>query len=156
MWKEFKEFAFKGNVMDMAVGVMIGAAFGAIVTSLVNHIFMPLLGLIVGNQNLDKLFLVLKAPEGSTAEEIGRMSLEKAQEAGATVLAYGSFISAVINFFLIAIIIFMFVKLIKKATSLVKKPEEKKEARKCPYCKSEIADDATRCPHCTSELDAKA
>lgn len=153
MWKEFKEFAFKGNVIDLAVGVMIGAAFGAIVTSLVNDIFMPLFGLIFGTQNLDKLFAVLKVPEGMTVEAAKMMDLAAAKEAGVTCLSYGSFIAAIVNFILIALVIFFVVKLIKKATSLRKKEEEPApEPRVCPYCKSEIADDATRCPHCTSEL----
>ena len=153
MWKEFKKFAFKGNVMDLAVGVMIGAAFGAIVTSLVNDICMPLIGLIFGDRSFDQLFLVLKAPEGADVS-----TLEKAVESGAAVLKYGSFLNAVINFLIIAIVIFIVVKLINKATSLTKKKEEEapaKPARVCPYCKSEIADDATRCPHCTSQLDKK-
>ncbi|MBQ2517384.1 MAG: large conductance mechanosensitive channel protein MscL [Clostridia bacterium] len=157
MWKEFKEFAFKGNVMDMAVGVMIGAAFGAIVTSLVNDIFMPLLGLIVNTKNLDQVFAVLKCPEGMDVAAVKALDLAAAKEAGATVLSYGAFISAVINFILIAVIIFFVVKLIKKVTSLTKKKEEEapaKEPRLCPYCKSEIAEDATRCPHCTSQLEA--
>ena len=153
MWKEFKKFAFKGNVIDLAVGVMIGSAFGAIVTSLVNDIFMPLIGLIIGTQNLDKLFLILKVPEG--VDKAALTTLDAAKEAGATVMTYGAFLSAVLNFILIAIIIFIIVKLINKATELAKKKEEPapaKPARVCPYCKQEIADDATRCPHCTSEL----
>ena len=158
MWKEFKKFAFKGNVIDLAVGVMIGAAFGAIVTSLVNDICMPLLGLIIGTQNLDKLFAVLKVPEGITVEAARAMSLADAQAAGVTVLSYGNFLSAIVNFLLIALIIFLIVKAINKATSLTKKKQEEapaKPARVCPYCKQEIADDATRCPHCTSVLDEK-
>ena len=158
MWKEFKAFAFKGNVIDLAVGVMIGAAFGAIVTSVVNDIFMPLIGLIIGTQNFDQLFAVLKVPEGVTVEAARAMSLADAQAAGVTVLPYGNFISAVVNFFIIAFVIFLVVKAINKATSLKKKPAEEapaKPARVCPYCKQEIADDATRCPHCTSQLETK-
>lgn len=155
MWKEFKQFAFKGNVMDLAVGMMIGSAFGAIVTALVNNIIMPLFGLILGTQNFDKLFAVLKVPEGITVEAAKAMDMATAVENGVTVLPYGAFISAIINFLIIAVVLFIIVKLINKATSMVKKPVEEapaKPARVCPYCKQEIADDATRCPHCTSQL----
>ncbi len=157
IFKEFKKFAFKGNVIDLAVGVMIGAAFGSIVTSLVNDIVMPVFGLIIGTENLDQLYLVLKAPADGTS--IAGLSLADAQAAGATVMAYGKFIAAIINFLLIAIIIFVIVSLIKKAASLGKKKEEEaptKPARICPYCRQEVADDATRCPHCTSDISADA
>ncbi|MGN0808776.1 MAG: large conductance mechanosensitive channel protein MscL [Christensenellales bacterium] len=155
MWKEFKQFAFKGNVMDLAIGVMIGAAFQSIVKSLVDDIFMPLFGLILNTATLNAKYVVLKGAdlvtEGMTAAE--------ATAAGASVLTYGSFISAVINFFLIAVIVFFIVKLINKLKDIGHKPveeEAKPEPRLCPYCKSVVADDATRCPHCTSILDAPA
>lgn len=133
LFNEFKKFAFKGNVIDMAVGVMIGAAFGSIVTSLVNDLFMPILSLLTGRINFTDLKILLG--EGESAASIN----------------YGAFLQAVINFLLIAVCVFLFVKLISK---MQRKPEEmpQKEARKCHYCKMEIADDATRCPHCTSEL----
>lgn len=151
MWSEFKKFAFKGNVMDMAVGVMIGAAFGSIVTSVVNDLFMPVFGLIFNASSLSSLFIVLKGgdliTEGMTASD--------ATAAGATVLSYGQFLGAVINFLLIAVVIFFIVKLINKLKAMGKKKEEAApvhEQRICPFCKTEIHDDATRCPHCTSEL----
>lgn len=144
MWKEFKKFAFKGNVMDLAVGVMIGAAFGAIVTSLVNDIFMPIIGLVFKTSALNEKYIVLKS---SKAFEEG-MSVAEATEAGANILTYGKFIGAVINFILIALIIFFVVKGINNFST----KKEEKPARKCPFCKGEIADDAIRCPHCTSEL----
>lgn len=153
MWKEFKKFAFKGNVIDLAVGVIIGGAFGAIVSSLVNDIIMPVIGLIFGTKNLDKLFWILKVPEG--VDKATLTTLDLANEAGATVMTYGAFIAAIVNFILIAIVLFLVIKGINKATELTKKKEEEapaKPARICPYCKQEIADDATRCPHCTSEL----
>ena len=133
LFNEFKKFAFKGNVIDMAVGVMIGAAFGAIVTSLVNDLFMPILSLLTGRINFADLKIMLG--EGETAASIN----------------YGAFLQAVINFLLIAVCVFLFVKLISK---MQRKPEEAPttEARKCMFCKMEIADDAIRCPHCTSEL----
>lgn len=152
MWSEFKKFAFKGNVMDMAVGVMIGAAFQGIVSSLVNDIFMPLFGLIFSTATLNSKYIVLKGAslvtEGMTAAE--------ATAAGASILTYGSFVAAVINFLLIAAIVFFIVKLINKLKSLGHEKvveEAKPEPRLCPYCKSEIAEDATRCPHCTSMLE---
>lgn len=132
--KEFKEFAFKGNVVDMAVGVMIGSAFGGIVTSIVNDLVTPVIAVLTGSVDFSSLIIPLG--EGENAPFI----------------AIGSFLQTVINFFIIAICIFTMVKFINR----LKKPAPAapvKEARKCPYCKSEIADDATRCPHCTSQLD---
>ena len=143
MWSEFKKFAFKGNVMDMAVGVMIGAAFNGIVSSIVNDVFMPLFGLIFDTTDLGTKFIVLKGVEGV---DLAGMTAADAAAAGATVLSYGKFLASIINFFII------------KLKELGKKPEEAepaKEPRICPYCKMEIADDAVRCPHCTSVLDAE-
>ena len=155
MWSEFKKFAFKGNVMDMAVGVMIGAAFNGIVSSIVNDVFMPLFGLIFDTTDLGTKFIVLKGVEGV---ELAGMTAADAAAAGATVLSYGKFLASIINFFIIALVIFFMVKLINKLKELGKKPEEAepaKEPRICPYCKMEIADDAVRCPHCTIVLDAE-
>lgn len=142
--EEFKAFAVKGNVIDMAVGVIIGGAFGKIVTSLVNDIFMPIISLLTGGINVSGLFVQL-----SGAEKYA--SIDAAKEAGVATFNYGMFIQNIIDFVLIALCVFLFVKLM---TNLKKKEPEapKKEARKCPYCLSEIADEATRCPHCTSEL----
>ncbi len=132
IWKEFKEFAFKGNVIDMAVGVMIGGAFGNIVTSVVNDLLMPLVSVLTGG--VDFSGLGIKLSDGEDA----------------AVFAYGNFIQTVINFIIIAVCIFAFVKFVNK----LKKPAEApKPARKCPYCFGEIADEATRCPHCTSDLE---
>ena len=135
IWNEFKEFAFKGNVVDMAVGVMIGSAFTGIVTSVVNDLFTPVISLVTRGINFASLGL--KLGEGEDA----------------AVFAYGNFIQTVVNFFLVAICIFAFVKFINK---LKKKPAPapEKPVRKCPYCMSEIDEKATRCPHCTSVLDA--
>lgn len=149
MWKSFKEFAFKGNVVDMAVGVMVGGAFGKIVTSLVNDLCMPLLGILTGKMDFAELFIAL---DGNTYE-----SLAAAKEAGANVLTYGAFISTVVDFFLIVISVFLFVYLIKKMRERLAKKEEPaaeaKPARLCPFCKGEIHDEAVRCPHCTSVLE---
>jgi large conductance mechanosensitive channel len=146
--KEFKEFAIKGNVVDLAVAVVIGGAFGKIVTSLVNDIFMPIIGLITGGKNVSGMFAVLgKVPEGVTIN-----SLEEAAEKGIATLNYGMFIQTIIDFVLIALCIFLFIKAINK----MKKKEEAAPAepttKKCPFCQSEIDIKATRCPHCTSEI----
>lgn len=132
--QEFKEFAFRGNVIDMAVGVVIGAAFTSIVTSIVNDLFTPLIAKLTGSVDFSGLVIPLGA--GVDAPSI----------------AIGNFIQTVINFLLIAICVFGFVKFINKFHK--KKVEEPaKPERLCPYCKSVIADDATRCPHCTSVLE---
>lgn len=142
--EDFKKFAMRGNVMDMAVGVIIGGAFGKIVTSVVNDIVMPPIGMILGKVDFSNLFISLNGQEYAT--------LDAAKKAGAPVLAYGSFINSVLDFLILAFIIFMMVRQINKLTP---EPTPKPEPRLCPYCKSEIADDATRCPHCTSQLDEK-
>ena len=140
--EDFKKFAMRGNVMDMAVGVIIGGAFGKIVTSVVNDIVMPPVGMLLGNVDFGNLFISLNGKEYAT--------LEAAKKAGAPVLAYGSFMNTVIDFLILAFIIFMMIRQINKLTP---EPEPTPEPRLCPYCKSEIADDATRCPHCTSHLE---
>lgn len=143
--KEFKEFAVKGNVVDMAVGVIIGGAFGKIVTSLVNDIVMPVVGVLTGGVDFSNLFISL---DGNTYS-----SLAQAEEAGAAVLKYGSFISQVLDFLIISFVIFIVVKKIMVLGKKKEVPVEEAPTTKiCPYCKSEIAIDATRCPHCTSEL----
>ncbi len=135
-FKEFKEFISKGSVLDMAVGVIIGGAFTSIVNSLVNDIFMPLLGLLTGGVNFASLSIRLGKNE-------------------ADVLQYGAFIAAIINFLLIALVLFFVIKAINKLRSLRKAEKETPAppARVCPYCKSEIDPAATRCPHCTSVLE---
>ena len=142
--EDFKKFAMRGNVIDMAVGVIIGGAFGKIVGSLVNDIIMPPIGMAMGKIDFKNLFISLNGKEYAT--------LEAAKKAGAPVLAYGSFINTVMDFLILAFVIFMMVKQINKLTP---PPAPKPDARLCPYCKSEIADDATRCPHCTSQLEGK-
>lgn len=136
--QEFKEFISKGNVLDLAVGVIIGGAFGAIVTALTDNIIQPLISLIGGADVQGKIVLV-KATE--TAEEIA--------------INYGAFISAIINFLIMAFVIFLIVKAVNKAMTIGKKTEEEAPAepttKVCPFCKSEIAIDATKCPHCTSD-----
>ena len=132
--KEFKEFISRGNVMDMAVGVIIGGAFTAIVNSLVNDMLMPLLSLLTGGFDFSGLSIALG--EGENAATIN----------------YGSFISAIINFLLIALVIFLIIKAINKVSRKKKEEAAAPTTKECPYCKEQIAIDATRCPHCTSVL----
>ena len=158
-FEEFKKFALKGNVVDMAVGVIIGGAFGAIVTSLINDLIMPLLGLII-KADFSKWFIPMKEVPAELLVNGEVPSAEVLAEAGISVFHYGKFISAIIYFILIALAIFLVVRALRKAeekaAELKKKEEapaeEPKKPRLCPFCKMEIADDATRCPHCTSEL----
>lgn len=133
-FKEFKEFIMRGNVLDLAVGVIIGAAFQGIVTSLVDNIISPVIG-IVTKMNFDQMKFTIPNTD--------------------VVIGYGAFITAVINFLIMAFVIFLIVKGINKIMSLGKKKEEEAEptTKKCPYCLSEISKDATRCPHCTSKLE---
>jgi len=140
MIKEFKAFALKGNVLDLAIGVIIGGAFGKIVTSFVNDIIMPLVSLITGKVDFNDLFIALNGHHYKT--------LEEAKKAGASTLNYGSFITNVIDFVIIAFVIFVFIKQIEK---LHKKPAViAPSTKECPFCKSIIHLEATRCPNCTS------
>lgn len=145
---EFKKFIMRGNVIDLAVGVIVGGAFQAIVKSLVDDLVMPVIGLITKGLDFSKLFVALDGNEYAT--------LEAAQEAGAAVLTYGNFISAVINFLIMAFVVFCLIKAINTFADKAKKNEEEAPAapttKECPFCKSEIAIEATRCPHCTSQL----
>lgn len=146
MWKEFKEFATGGSVIDLSIGVIIGGAFGKIVASLVGDIFMPLLsfllGRITGNLDFTNLFISLDGSKYST--------LAEAVENGAATLNYGAFISVLIDFFFIAFSIFIMIRQINKIRP---KKEEDPTSKKCPYCMSDIPIKASRCPNCTSLLD---
>jgi large conductance mechanosensitive channel len=150
MLKEFKEFAMRGNVLDMAVGIIIGAAFGTIVTSLVNDVLMPPIGLLLGNVDFSNIFAILK--EGKTPGPYASMAAAKA--AGAVTMNMGVFINTVINFIIVAFAIFLFIRSINR----LKRKEEALPAvpttKECPYCIVSIPIKATRCPHCTSELQA--
>lgn len=145
---EFKKFIMRGNVIDLAVGVIVGGAFQTIVKSLVDDLVMPVISLATKGLDFSKLFVALDGQEYAT--------LEAAQEAGAAVLTYGNFISAVINFLIMAFVVFCLIKAINAVADKAKKKEEEAPAapttKECPFCKSEIAIEATRCPHCTSEL----
>ena len=142
--EEFKAFAMRGNVVDMAVVVIIGGAFGKITTSLVNDIFMPLLGLLTGGINFGGLFYAL---DGNTYA-----SVEAAAEAGVGTINYGAFMQCIIDFVLVALCMFLVIKVMNKLKKPEPAPAPAKAPRLCPFCKTEIADDATRCPHCTSQL----
>lgn len=146
MWKEFKEFAMKGNVIDLAVGVIIGGAFGKIVTSLVNDVVMPLLGLILGKIDFSNLFITLGSGHYKTIAE--------AQKAGVPTLNYGIFINNVVDFLIVAICVFLVIRQMNKVSKKLEKPKKSAEptTKKCKYCFTEIPVEATRCPHCTSEL----
>lgn len=147
---EFKKFIMRGNVIDLAVGVIIGGAFQAIVNSLVNDIISPVLSLATKGINLADKFIVL------TTEEVSFATVEAAKEAGYATLSYGSFITAVINFLIMAFVIFLIVKGINKISDLGKKKEEEEHeeptTKVCPFCKSEISIEAVKCPHCTSDI----
>jgi len=147
MLKEFKEFAMRGNVVDMAVGIIIGAAFGTIIASLVSEVLMPPIGLLLGNVDFSNLFLVLK--EGKTAGPYATVAAAKA--AGAVTLNYGLFVNTVVNFLIVAFAIFF---LIRGMNALKKKEAVQPTTKECPHCLSTIPVKATRCGHCTSELKA--
>lgn len=146
MLKEFKEFISKGSVMDLAVGVIIGGAFSKIVSSLVDDIIMPIVGLLLGGADISNYFVTLDGGKYAT--------LAEAQEAGAATLNYGLFLNRIIDFLIIAFVLFLIIKAINKARALTKKPqaEAAPTTKVCPYCKSTIDINATRCPNCTSEL----
>ncbi len=142
MWKEFKEFAMKGSVMDMAVGIIIGAAFGKIITSFVNDVLMPPIGLLLGKVDFSKLFISLSSQSFTT--------LEEAKKAGVVTINYGLFINTVIDFLIVAFVIFMMIRQINR---LKKEPAPAAPTTKeCTYCFSTIPIKATRCPDCTSQL----
>ncbi len=146
MFEEFKKFILRGNVMDLAVGLIIGAAFGKIVTSLVNDIIMPPISLLMGEVAFPDRFIDLT--------NAGVKSLAEANDAGVPVLAWGSFIQTIIEFLIIGLAVFVIVKALNKLTEMHKKAEEAPAptTKDCPYCASSIPVKATRCPHCTSQL----
>lgn len=149
MLKDFKEFVARGNVVDMAVGIVIGAAFGAIVKSFVDDVLMPPIGLLLGNVDFTNLFVTLK--EGAKAAG-PYASLTAAKAAGAVTLNLGIFINTVISFVIIAFAVFMVIKALNRLKSQPEAPPAAPDTRACPFCLSEIPLKATRCPHCTSEV----
>ncbi len=147
MFKEFKEFAMKGNVVDMAVGIIIGAAFGAIVKSLVSDIIMPPVGILLGNVDFSNLFVVIK--EGAAAGPY--LSVADAQKAGAVTLNYGLFLNSIISFLIVAFAVFLVVKSINNLRRQ-EVPPPAPATKECPHCLSAIPVKAVRCAHCTSDL----
>ena len=149
MIKDFKEFVMRGNVVDMAIGIVIGAAFGGIVKSFVDDVLMPPIGLLLGNVDFANLFITLK--EGAKAAG-PYTSLAAAKAAGAVTLNLGVFINTVISFIIIAFAVFLVIKGINRMKREQAAPAAELTTRECPFCLSEIPLKATRCPHCTSEL----
>jgi large conductance mechanosensitive channel len=146
MLKEFKEFAMRGNVLDMAVGIIIGAAFGKIVTSFVEDVLMPPLGLLLGKVDFSNLFLSLSGQQYA--------SLAAAKAAGAATLNYGVFFNTVLNFLIVGFAVFLLVRQVNRLKREQAAPPPAPAARDCPYCLSAIPLKATRCAHCTAELQA--
>jgi len=150
MLKEFREFAIKGNVVDMAVGIIVGAAFTGVVQSLVKDVMMPPLGLLLGGVDFSNFFIVLK--EGATVSP-PYATLAAAQQAGAVTLNYGVFLNTLLSFLIVSFAVFLLIRYINK----LKRPKESPEPvvpsiKKCKYCFSDIPVEATRCPHCTAVL----
>ncbi len=148
MWKEFKEFAVRGNMVDMAVGIIIGAAFGTIVNSLVSDVIMPPIGLLLSKVDFSNLFLLLR--QGKTPGPYP--SLAAAQGAGAVTLNYGLFINKIISFLITAFSVFLLVRFINRLRRQKEVPPPQPNTKNCPYCFSNIPIKATRCPNCTSHL----
>jgi large conductance mechanosensitive channel len=148
MFKEFKEFAMRGNVVDMAVGIVIGAAFGTIVKSFVSDVLMPPIGLLLGGVDFSNLFAVVREgdPMGPYA------ALADAQAAGAVTVNYGLFINTVISFLIVAFAVFLVIKSINSMQRQEEEAPAEPTTKECPYCMTEIAIAAKRCPNCTSEL----
>jgi large conductance mechanosensitive channel len=144
MWKEFREFALKGNAVDLAIGVILGVAFGGIVTSLVNDIMMPPIGKALGGVDFSNLFLVLG--DGTYP------SLKAAKEAGAATINYGAFINVVTNFLIVAFVLFMVVKAMNRMKREAPAPAPAPTEKECPQCATSIPIKAKRCPRCTSNL----
>ena len=148
MLKEFKEFAMRGNVLDMAIGIIIGAAFGTIVNSFVQDVIMPPIGLLLGNVDFANIFVVLK--EGKVAGPYASVAAAKA--AGAVTINYGVFINTIISFVIVAFAVFLMIRSINKLKRQEEAPPSVPTTKECTYCFSSIPTKATRCPHCTSEL----
>lgn len=144
MLDEFKKFIMRGNVVDMATGVIIGAAFGKIVSSFTSDILMPPLGLLLGKVDFSNLYINLSS--------VDYESIAAAKEAGAPVIAYGVFLNTCLDFLIVAGAIFL---LIKQVNRFMPKPPPTKDPRLCPYCKEKVADDAVKCSHCASDIEGK-
>ena len=151
MWKEFRDFIARGNVMDLAVGIIIGAAFGRIVTALVEGILMPPIGMMLGRVDFSSLFFALDDSRGVPA------SLPEAKAQGVPVIAYGQFLNEIIGLLIVALAVFLIVKQVNRIKSAVDRPAPAAAATKeCQFCASTISIKARRCPNCTSELAGQA
>ncbi len=150
MLQEFKEFALRGNVVDMAVGIIIGAAFGTIVKSLVDDVIMPPIGLLLGGVDFSNFFVLLRADSPSASYA----SLADAQTAGAVTINYGVFVNAVISFLIVAFVLFLLIRSINRLQREEEAPPAEPTTKECPYCLSTIPLKAARCAYCTSELPA--
>jgi large conductance mechanosensitive channel len=148
MIKEFKEFILRGNVMDMAVGIIIGSAFTSIVNSLVNDVIMPPIGVLLGGVDFSNLYILVQ--DGSPAAPY--FTLADAQEAGAVTINYGVFINALITFLIVALVVFLLVRAVNRMFTAEEEPTEEPTTKECPFCLSEIKIEAKRCPQCTSTL----
>jgi large conductance mechanosensitive channel len=148
MFKEFREFAMRGSVLDMAVGIIIGAAFGAIVSSLVADVLMPPIGLLLGKVDFANLYVLLTA--GQTPGPYA--SLAAAQQAGAVTLNYGAFINKIISFIIVAFSLFLMIRSMNRMKKKAEAPAAVPTTKECPFCATAVPLKAVRCPHCTSEL----
>ena len=144
MFKEFKDFAVKGNVIELGIAVVFGAAFGKIISSFVSDLLMPIISIVIGNTDYSNLYVILSGPSGPFA------TLAEAQKAGAITLNYGNFLGIIFNFMMVALALFVFVKFINKLKR--EKAAEAPKTKECNFCFTEIPLGALRCPHCTSEL----
>ena len=149
MLKEFKDFVMRGNVLDMAVGIIMGVAFGTIITSLVKDVIMPPIGLLLGGVDFGNLYILLKA--GTLAPPYA--TLADAQAASAVTINYGVFFNAIISFLIVAFVMFMLIRSINRLMAPKEAPSAEPTTKECHYCRSVIPLQATRCPHCTSQLE---
>lgn len=155
---DFKKFALRGNLIDLAIGFTVGAAFTTVVKSLVNDIIMPPVGLITGGKDFSDLYFILKMPDGAAVPEGGFNSLEDAQAAGAVTIDYGEFFNACFSLLIIALAMFIIIRVVNRLDEELDEvfgeppPEDEPSDKKCDYCRSTIPFRATRCPQCTSEL----
>jgi len=157
LWKEFQEFIIRGNAIDLAVGVIIGAAFGSVITSVVNDIIMPPIGLLLGKVDFSDLYIHLNP---NIVPLPPRTPLSVAKELGAVVIAYGNFITTLFNFLIVALCIFLAIRGINRLKATVSRPGKDQETEEvspteklCPFCQVSIPVKASRCPHCTSQLE---
>lgn len=147
MWKEFRDFAIKGNILDLAIGVIIGGAFGKVTSSLVNDILMPPIGMLLGRVDFSNIFIALNGQHYA--------NLKAAKDAGAATINIGLFLNSMLDFLIMAFAVFLIVKQVNAVRKRLEKHEKAPTTKECPYCASKIPVKATRCPQCTSQLTAQ-